>query len=130
MIKGTILAGLIRLWCVFALVMVGFGHAPLAAAPFGPVERAAYVLPDGTLPVFCINDTADTKPAKVVSHGCDACRLSGSVLPPAPPYAGERIAFSQPMALAFVRAVLLVQRLYPPSARPRAPPIFVMPMQA
>jgi hypothetical protein len=122
----NIFAGMIRLWCVLALVMVGFAHQPVSATPFGPVEQAAYVLPDGTLPVFCINDVVDTKPAKFSLHGCDACRLSASILLPPPPQAGGRIAFSRPAELGVIVAVSLVQRLYPPNARPRAPPVSVI----
>jgi hypothetical protein len=118
----NIVASMMRTWCVIALVMVGFAHAPIVAAPLGSVEMTAYLLPNGTSPVFCINDEASTKPVKAVSHGCEACRLSAAALLPAPTGVAERIVHFLPVDIALVREATLARWLYPPNARPRAPP--------
>jgi hypothetical protein len=110
---------------VLALVMVGFAHRPLMAAPYDGVDMTAYLLPDGTLPVICVDGKADDKPEKMAYHGCDACRLSASILLAEPPVAMVRIAHSAPADLAAIRRIFLPQRLYPPNARPRAPPVLL-----
>ena len=119
----------VRLVCMLALVMVGFAHKPvMAEAPFA-VQFAAYVLPDGTLPTLCITDDGrqKSKPGDVVmDRGCDACRLSATVLLPTPPQVGAATLIYSYEAPLFERQVYLVQRLYPPSSGPRAPPYTVM----
>ena len=62
-------------------VIVGFAHRPLRLEARGyPVDFAAWVLPDGTLPALCHFDDLDGR-----GHGsddatapCDACRLSSA----------------------------------------------------
>jgi hypothetical protein len=79
---------LLRMACAMALLCVGFAHqAPaFANGAFIPAELAVYVLPDGTLPVICIADTGSRAHShdKVHAHGCEACRISSSVLLPSP----------------------------------------------
>jgi hypothetical protein len=114
-----------RLIAAFALLIIGFAHQPIIANPLA-LQFAAYTLPDGTLPVFCLTDDG-SQPAKdgkgaIHDHGCDACRLSASVLLPTPPGLS-----GQPFRFATVRLVTgnhfrLIRALYPPNSGPRAPP--------
>jgi len=114
-----------RLICVMALVMVGFAHKPVEAAPLS-VQLAAYLLPDGNLPSLCLTDDGSQPKGMVKDHGCDACRLSAAVITPTPPgLAGQTIAFSTVVRI-FEREHRLVRALYPPSSGPRAPPVSVM----
>lgn len=68
----------VRILCAVSLLMVAFAHRVNVYAP-DPVEMAAYVLPDGTMPVICMTG-ADGKP--VTQHPdnhCDFCQIaSGS----------------------------------------------------
>lgn len=71
-------AGLVALLAL-ALVLVGFGHR---MALTGPVDLAAYAMPDGTLPVLCLEGGAETgKTDRAPS--CPACTLAAAILLPA-----------------------------------------------
>lgn len=115
----------VRITCVLALVMVGFGHKPVVAAPL-QVQFSAYILPDGTLPTLCVTDNGDQQPKGTMKdHGCDACRLAAMILTPAQPdIEGQAIAFST-VVRVFERQHRLVRAIYPPSSGPRAPPQIV-----
>lgn len=123
------LALALRLIAALALLMIGFAHQPVVANPLA-LQFAAYSLPDGTLPFFCLNDDG-SQPAKdsksaVHDHGCDACRLSASALMPTPPdLSGQSFDFSA-VRLVIEKDFQLARTLYPPSLGPRAPPDIVV----
>ena len=93
--KGLASRTLLGVLLAVALLMTAFAHRPAAATP--AFDAAAYMLPDGSLPVLCL-------PSGGKSEGfdwsgvCEFCRLAASVLlpeptaephlPPAPPAAG------------------------------------------
>ncbi|RUM22322.1 hypothetical protein EFQ99_24725 [Rhizobium vallis] len=116
---------LVRIVCALALVFVGFAHqVPAIAAE--PVNPAEYVLPDGTLPTLCVTVADDegktSTDHKLHNHGCEACRISASVLLPSPAdIAGITVAFSVRVELPF-RVEALHRQIYPPNTGPRAPP--------
>lgn len=115
---------LTRLVCVLALILVGFAHKPLSAAPLA-VQFSAYMLPDGTLPTLCLNEDPTTPVGLAKMDGCDACRLTGAILLPEPPRIGVALAhFAE--APAPKRPFFLAERLYPPSSGPRAPPAMIL----
>ncbi|MCW1840738.1 hypothetical protein [Prosthecomicrobium hirschii] len=68
---------------VLAAALAGFGHSPARFDTAAASERAAFVLPDGTVPTLC-GDPAG--PGKADRSLCDACRLSAA--PGLPPIAG------------------------------------------
>ncbi|WP_283192581.1 hypothetical protein [Rhizobium sp. AN80A] len=86
--EAGIVRWLVRVSCAVALVFLGFAHqAPaFANGAFISVELSEYVLPDGTVPVICTVGKAQTgdHQSKVDAHGCEACRISASVVLPAP----------------------------------------------
>ncbi|NNU39521.1 hypothetical protein G9X64_24210 [Rhizobium sophorae] len=117
----------LRILCAVALVFVGFAHQlPAAAAgEFDPAELSQYVLPDGTLSTLCVT-TADKSGQdqhdKAHLHGCEACRISTSILPPAPvDIAGAVIPFAAAVELP-IRTEAFHRQLFPPNGGPRAPP--------
>ena len=128
----------VRILCAIALVFVGFGHQLPAIADDGgaATDLAHYVLPDGSLPTLCVtvSDDADAgQPIQALldkeqhrkavhSQGCEACRISASVLMPAPADAvGERL-YVMAAAGPLDRFEAVHRRLYPPNTGPRAPP--------
>jgi hypothetical protein len=114
----------VRMICALALLFVAFAHQPVSLASAQP-DLSAYTLPDGSLPVLCLTDSNDTDHHNSAWHGkgCEACRLSASVILPVPPAAsGRKIEPLQ--SLAIRREAALIARLaYPPSAPPQAPPL-------
>jgi hypothetical protein len=86
----------VRISCAFALVLVGFAHqAPaFANGAFIPDELSEYVLPDGTAPVICTIGKAQPSHhnGKLHAHGCEACRISASIVLPAPVFTAWRRA--------------------------------------
>ena len=117
---------LVRFTCAIALLFVGFAHQTPALADddFHPADFAEYVLPDGTLPVFCISDKTHGvhKHDKAHLPGCEACRIGTSILLPAPvDQAGEHLRF-EPAAVVAIRAEAVQRQLFPPNTGPRAPP--------
>ncbi|MBY3185976.1 hypothetical protein [Rhizobium laguerreae] len=117
----------LRILCAVALVFVGFAHQlPAAAAgEFDPAKLAQYALPDGTLPTLCVTTTdksGQDQHDKAHSHGCEACRISTSILLPAPTdIAGAAIPFSAAVELP-IRTEAYHRQLFPPNTGPRAPP--------
>lgn len=118
----------IRILCVLALMLVAFGHKPVALASPEQLLLAQYVLPDGSYPVLCITDHAvdqDSHDSDQHLHNkniCDACRISSAFLCPAPA-ASTGVAIN--IATADVIAPsepILRQQTYPPQAPPQAPP--------
>ncbi len=115
----------VRMLCALALVFVAFAHQPLSASPAKDIDLAAYTLPDGSVPVLCLDNEVDHDSHKSAWHGngCEACRLSASIILPVPPMAyGQKI--EQVQSLAIKReAVRIARSLFPPSAPPHAPPL-------
>lgn len=115
----------LRILCAFALVCLSFAHRPVAFDAFAQKQDfAAYVLPDGKLPVICITvqDGDDTKQESGKTNGCEACRLAAAANVPA------RIVLPEPtlrpvrQAIIVVRPTLFTRKILPPNAVPRAPP--------
>lgn len=116
--------------CMLALFAVGFAHKvpEASASPLTPSEIAAYTLPDGTLPVLCISDQAVSDHDHDQDHkhkpdsGCEACRISASVMLPLPADTVGLVA-KLDRTLTFPRLQQpLLARLFPPNTAPRAPP--------
>lgn len=114
--------------CMLALFAVGFAHKipSVSASPLTPSEIASYTLPDGTLPVLCISDQAlsdhDQDHKHKADSGCEACRISASILLPLPADTVGLLA-KLDRKVTFPRLnEPLVARLFPPNSAPRAPP--------
>jgi hypothetical protein len=115
----------VRMLCALALVFVAFAHQPISASPASDIDLAAYTLPDGSVPVLCLDNKVDQGSHKSAWHGngCEACRLSASIILPVPPMAsGLKIAPVQSLAIK-QEAVRIARSLFPPSAPPQAPPL-------
>jgi hypothetical protein len=120
----------VHIMCMMALFAVGFAHKvpSLSASPLTPAEIVAYTLPDGTLPVLCISDQASSDHDHDQDHqhkadgGCEACRISASILLPLPTDTVGLIA-KLDRKLTFQRVTEpVVARIFPPNQSPRAPP--------
>ena len=79
----------VRAHCLHrALLFVGFAHQPqVIQTSAGPIDVSQYVLPDGSLPIFCITDNSDdgSDHGKIhMVHGCEACQITATVVIPAP----------------------------------------------
>ncbi|UXN65644.1 hypothetical protein N8E89_08640 [Phyllobacterium sp. A18/5-2] len=115
----------VRMLCALALVFVAFAHQPIEAGTGGQIDLAAYTLPDGTVPVLCLPGSGDKDLHTSSWHGtgCEACRLSGSFILPAPAStAGPKVQPARSLAIKR-EAILIARSLYPPSAPPQAPPL-------
>ncbi|MCV9947587.1 hypothetical protein [Rhizobium sp. BT-175] len=117
----------VRILCAFALFCVGFAHQVprLQAYEISISELAQYVLPDGTIPVLCLPAEEDGKShPRGLAYGksCEACRLAGSTILPAPPSSSIG-PIEMLLAVSFRPNVNVVsRRLFPPNAAPRASP--------
>lgn len=115
-----------RLVCAMALLFVGFAHQVPAIEKAGiRIDVAQYVLPDGTLPIFCITDNRDgSHKHRMLMEGCQACHINASILVPAPAdLAGYAVNFARFVSLP-VKPVGVFRPLFPPNTGPRAPPTF------
>ena len=75
----------LRIFCAALLLSLGFAHKPLHAHPSADPASSFYLLPDGTFASLCIDNADHGKPTKSwFASGCDACRLTSSVLLPTP----------------------------------------------
>ncbi|WP_097141761.1 hypothetical protein [Rhizobium subbaraonis] len=125
---ATSMAKLLRIFCAIALLCVGFAHKPpvLPLAPSSlPIDEVAqYVLPDGTLPVLCL-PSEDGK-AKHQDHtfgpGCEACRLSASIILPSPGNTAVEPVFREVDGDLPSRVEAHYRQLFPPNTFPRGPP--------
>lgn len=115
-----------RLLCVLALLFVGFAHkVPMVdGASAQSVELSQYVFPDGTPHVLCLPGEAgdDGHEHPDFGSGCEACRLSASILVPV---AGDAAAWLVRLPvgrLAPMRAEPLGRSFLLPNAAPRGPP--------
>ncbi|NKB83169.1 hypothetical protein HED51_04065 [Ochrobactrum grignonense] len=118
----------IRILSVLALMLVAFGHKPVALASPERLLLAQYVLPDGSYPVLCITDHAidhDSHDGDQHVHNnniCDACRISSAFLCPTPaPSTGATINIATADIITPSEPILRLQT-YPPQAPPQAPP--------
>ncbi len=120
--RRTMTASLLRIMCALALVMLGFALKPVVALS-PTAELAAYQLPDGSIPSLCLTHTGE-KPGKdaMPQNGCEACRLSASIILPQPPLVALPGGALTAASVVLERAFYLSPRLYPPSSGPRAPP--------
>ncbi len=112
----------------FALVAVAFGHQPLrfASSPaLSATELAAYALPDGSLPIICFgNDGVGSGHDEGAGGtGCDACRLTSSVVFPAPPCDPWRATSDVSSTVPVATPMVHIARAFPPAAPPTAPPL-------
>lgn len=114
----------VRVLCAIALLSVGFAHKVPVVFPeqIAAAELAAYVLPDGTLPDICLTMEHGSDRDHAYSGDCEACRLSATILLPAPAdMVGERIALAEE-PLFVPRAAVIPRLILAPNASPRAPP--------
>jgi hypothetical protein len=119
-LKATLL---LRMLCALSLLLLGLAHqAPQAVASEG-YDAAAYVLPDGTFASLCV--TVKDTDGKTVAFkpNCEACRLSASVILPAPDagsWLERKLAalINAPIETSAVASVSAVSR---PNSR--APPV-------
>lgn len=114
---------LLRFACIMALAFVAHAHRPVSLSAASSVDLAAYVLPDGTLPIICHAGSAgeqDTHPDRL----CDFCHIaSGSALP-SPPDGAPAIVFAgKGTPLGAEQACAVRRRCFPPSAPPHGPPL-------
>ena len=122
------IAKLVRMLCALALLMVGFAHK-VPALDHGSIplsEIAHYTLPDGTLPKLCLSSDhgATNHNDHGYGSGCEACRLSASVLLPAPPDAAGEPLLREIDRFIPSRSEAHYRQLFPPNAFPRGPPGF------
>lgn len=105
----------VRLVAAMALALVAYGHAPRGAT----LGLAAYALPDGSLPDFCLPGSDSDQGER---HGCDACRLSSGGLLPCPPEAARPAQLAAARALRIAGDAFAKRSGFDPGAPPTAPP--------
>ncbi|WP_276118232.1 DUF2946 family protein [Pararhizobium qamdonense] len=120
----------VRVLSALALLFLSFAHQPAFARQITPSIAAQYMLPDGTTGDICFSlDGVNGKDHGSSHQGlapvCDYCRLSASVLLPAP--AGEgylviRTAFHVSIPVEYAAVFVPNPRLLPQS---RAPPVLL-----
>jgi hypothetical protein len=120
----------VRVLSALALLFLSFAHQPAFARQITPSMAAQYMLPDGTTGDICFGlDGVDGRDHGSSHQGlapvCDYCRLSASVLLPAP--AGEgylviRTAFHVSLPVEYTAVFVPNPRLLPQS---RAPPVLL-----
>ncbi|ANL38299.1 hypothetical protein AMC82_PD00955 (plasmid) [Rhizobium phaseoli] len=109
----------LRIFCAMLLVLLGFAHRPVVAAPVA--DLAMYVLPDGSIPSLCQSDH-DGKPTKHVDRDCEACRIASSIVIPLPPGTAEVIVRKLETVTFAFAAERFHHLNFPPNAPPRGPP--------
>lgn len=117
---------IVRIICVLALLLVGFAHKPLmlANSQIPLSEIAQYVLPDGTTPVLCLpsEDGKGTHDQHAIGSGCEACRLTASVLLPTPADELGLQIFREAERFTPTRKEAFYRQLFSPNTSPRGPP--------
>jgi hypothetical protein len=119
------MAKLVRILCAIALLCLGFAHKPPTAdaASISIAEFEQYVLPDGTLSVLCLSDMdGQSHGDKNVGNGCEACRLSASILLPAPGDASSWLIPRSADRFIKQKVETVVWRHLTACASPRGPP--------
>lgn len=121
----------VRILCAFALLFVGFAHkTPVIGGPsVQSAELSQYVFPDGTPHVLCLPGEIDDGEHRSLNFtsGCEACRLSASILPPMPEDTTGwlvRLPVGNPAPL---KEETLHRRLLQPNTAPRGPPFRLIP---
>lgn len=121
--KGVRIA--LRVFCALALIAISFAHRPVQNALPASAMMAAYILPDGSAPTLCLNaengDRYD-RDHPTPGTGCEACRLAGSTLLPAPSCTAEPSSGSLVSAPAPFKNIARALRILCPNSLPRAPP--------
>jgi hypothetical protein len=121
--RTDIVAASLRMLCAMLLVSAGLAHRPATAGTMSPMGISVYVLPDGSVADLCVPGD-QSRPGKVIWHGCEACRIASGTLMPEPPVEAAYIARIELPAdfpsLEFVTAELRLR----PGASPRGPPEF------
>lgn len=114
----------VRVLSALSLVLIGFAGQPLETPGGGLPNASAYAFPDGSIPVICV-----TLPGKgggtQITHGlpCGACLVAGSIMVPTPAaIPGPSIEVAHRVAYARTEPPANGS-VFPPSARPRAPPV-------
>ena len=116
----------VRAICAVALMLAAFAHRPLALPVYAGEDLAAYVLPDGSLPVLYLGDyDGDGKPDGISGH-CEFCRIAASVDLPAPPQVADRGGLGTFVAVLVPGEDHIPPSGVPPSAPPRGPPSFLI----
>lgn len=111
---------MVRIICALSLLMIGFSHQPVTAAP--ALDKGAYELPDGTFSTLCTTSDTGSKQSPARSHACDACRLTNAVILSEP---ADLVGTIFPVCFGVVvkpQDETAGKRLWPPSHGPRAPP--------
>jgi hypothetical protein len=116
----------VHLVCAIALMLVGFAHQPpVINTSSGTIDVSQYVLPDGSLPIFCITDNGGDEQSRGkmhMVHGCDACQITASILLPMPAdEAGHAMQFAAAIPVVMTMDVF-GRPLYPPNTGPTGPP--------
>jgi hypothetical protein len=116
----------VRMLCVLAMLFLGFAHQPVAMAADAPLDVSAYALPDGSLPILCVSDDGGSQKDKdkhLFAQGCDACRISASVLLPQPADDVGRIMRHASTSMPAPKVAMVPRRIFSPATAPRAPPL-------
>jgi hypothetical protein len=115
----------LRILCAMLLVSAGLAHQPVAAKPLQTQNLAVYVLPDGSVADLCVPGD-DSRPGKVMWHGCEACRIASGILVPTPPVEVLEIE-RQEIASGFTALESLERTVsVRHGASPRGPPEFLV----
>lgn len=117
--KGLAQRTLIGVLLAFALLMTAFAHRPVSATP--AFDAAAYTLPDGSLPVFCLPSDGKTD-GSASSGGCEFCRLAASVLLPETPAEPDLLPREQGWDLRPLADSASGRPAQFPAAPPQGPP--------
>jgi hypothetical protein len=116
-----------RVLCTVALVFLSHAHGPIASGQesYSATEAYEYALPDGSVPTLCIPGRDDVEHGHSGSghlHGCEACRISASVLIPLPPSIPDEPLYLAVSSTRPLWSAPPFQQLFPFNSRPRAPP--------
>jgi hypothetical protein len=122
--KKTIWGFAARIICVLTLVSFGFTASAASAdtRELSAAELAAYMLPDGSLPVLCVTLPDGSGNGKIIKLGIDTLSVHPAATLPAPVLAGGYVLRSGTLSQVPRKDILLRKILYPPGAGPRAPP--------
>lgn len=113
-----------RILCAAAVVSIGFfAEASGSQREISAAEIAAYMLPDGTLPVLCVTIPDGNGQGKIVKLSPDTLGLHHNVALPVPGPSFEALLVTGADALLPPKATPLRHLLYPPGSGPRAPPV-------
>lgn len=105
-LKSLGMARWLRIFCAALLLSLGLAHKPVLARAAPVASTGSYMLPDGSYASICYNGQT-AHPEKAGWQGCEACRLGGDLVVPAPSsehvllrQRGERVMARQTTAFA------------------------------